>query len=147
MQCPYCRSTNNDVFNTRSTSFGTQIWRRRRCLDCKKPFTTYEQPDLGFLKVDDGGKKPLPYSRARLFSSIYLAFESVPNEAKTIDAVTNTVEAKILNLKSAVVTNNQIAEIVLSTLKHFSMPGFLRYLSKHTEVATKTDIKAALKKY
>jgi transcriptional repressor NrdR len=147
MKCPHCRSSKTDVFNTRSTSFGTQIWRRRRCLECNKPFTTYEQPDLSFLKVQNDTKKPAPYSRARLFSSIYLSFEGIKAEAKTIDAVTDTVEAKILELKLAEVTPLQIAEIVLSALKHFSMPAFLSYMSKHTIVANKSDIKNALKRY
>ncbi len=146
MKCPYCRSDNNEIFNSRSTRFETQIWRRRRCLDCSKAFTTYEQPDLSFLLVT-GGKKPAHYSRPRLFSSIYLAFEGVAGQAKTIDAVTDTVEAKLLDLKAAQVEPDQIAGIVLSTLKHFSMPAFLRYLSKHTDISSPSTLRAEIKKY
>jgi transcriptional repressor NrdR len=145
MKCPYCRSKSTDVFNSRSTSFGTQIWRRRRCLSCQKAFTTYEQPDLSFLKVQNDNKKPLPYSRAQLFSSIYLAFEGVPSEAKTIDAVTDTVESKLLDLKQNLITPLQIADVVLSTLKHFSSGAFLRYLGSHSHLQSAKALKNVLK--
>jgi transcriptional repressor NrdR len=163
MKCPFCRSSATEVYNTRTTKFASQIWRRRRCQTCHESFTTYEAADLSFLRVTAGSTstasepqarskaahlpKATRFSRARLFSSLYAAFLDVPHKDTTINAVTDTIETKLLDLQQTTITTQQIAAIVLSTLKHFNTPAFLRYLSTHTELATKTQLNQALKKY
>lgn len=148
MKCPICRENNNEVYNTRLTRFGTQTWRRRRCLNCGTNFTTYEQPDLKFLKIlSDTSKKTTPYSRASLFSSIYTAFAGSKAKPATIDAVTDNVEAKLLDLQDHTITTEQITDIVLSTLKHFDNAAFLRYLSDHVDMGSPGNLRQYLKRY
>src|SRR4051812_5090176 len=112
MKCPYCRSETTEVYNSRPTRFGSQIWRRRRCLGCHESFTTYEMIDLGFLKVVKKGGKKQRYSRAKLYSGIYGAFLSIPHKETTVDQVTDTIEAKILDTKKREITSSDIARIV-----------------------------------
>lgn len=147
MKCPFCRADTTDVFNSRPTRFGTQIWRRRRCLKCKESFTTYEQADLGFLKVIKKTGKKQRYSRAKLFSGIYGAFLTIPAKETTVDAVTDTVEAKILDTKKRDITSSEIAQIVLKTLKHFNTAAFMRYLSMQADIASPAQLKRELSKY
>jgi transcriptional repressor NrdR len=147
MKCPYCRKETTDVFNSRPTRFGTQIWRRRRCLSCKESFTTYEAIDLGFLKIIKKTGKKQRYSRAKLYSGIYGAFLSIPSKETTVDGVTDTVEAKILDTKKRELPSSDIARIVLITLKHFNTSAFLRYLAYQTDLANDAQLKRELKKY
>ena len=147
MKCPFCRETTTEVYNSRDTRFGNQIWRRRRCLSCHESFTTYEAPDLGFLKVIKKSGKKQRYSRAKLFSGIYGAFLSIPAKETTIDNITDTVEAKILDTKRAEITSTDIAKIVLTTLKHFNTAAFLRYLAYQADLANDAQLKKELKKY
>jgi transcriptional repressor NrdR len=147
MKCPFCRETTTDVYNTRSTKSGTQIWRRRRCLACNKTFTTYEQPDLGFVRVQTPVGKAQHYSRAKLFGSIYLAFEASRATSDTIDAVTDTVEGKILDTKLDLIPSTTIAGIILTALKHFDTSAFLRYLSSHSEVRSNRELRKIIGKY
>jgi transcriptional repressor NrdR len=147
MKCPYCRATATEVYNTRTTKFATQIWRRRRCTHCGHAFTTYETPDLSFLRVAPPQGKPQPYSRAHLFSSLYAAFLDIPHKPSTIDAVTDTIEAKILELSRSTITTAEIAAIILTTLKHFNDAAYLRYLATHAELASRAEFKKALRQY
>ena len=147
MKCPFCRESTTDVFNYRSTHFGTQIWRRRKCLSCNESFTTYEAPDLGFLKVTKPGRHSQPYSRAKLYSSIYAAFLDVPAKETAVDGLTDTIEAKILDTKSPSIKTEEIAAIVLSSLKRFNTTAFVRYLSTQTDLASAAQLKRELKKY
>jgi len=147
MKCPFCRRDNTEVFNTRTTKFGSQIWRRRRCLDCQKAFTTYESANLGFLRVTGSTRRKTPYSRSQLYASLSTAFLDIPHKPGTVDAITDTVEAKVLDLQQSDVSTTKIAAIVLSTLKHFNTAAFIRYLSTHTEVASSAQLKRELKKY
>lgn len=147
MKCPFCRADTTDVYNTRPTKEGTQIWRRRRCLECRESFTTYEQPDLGFLKVIKKTGKKQRYSRAKLYTGIYGAFARINAKETTVDAVTDTVEAKLLDLRQTEVSSQEIARVVLVTLKHFNMTAFVRYLASQTDLASDTQLKQELKKY
>lgn len=147
MKCPFCREKTTDVFNTRATRFGSQVWRRRRCLSCRESFTTYEQADLGFMKVIKKTGKKQRYSRAKLYSGIYGAFLSIPAKETTVDAVTDTVEAKILDTKKRELPTTEIAFIVLTTLKHFNTAAFVRYLAYQTDLASNGQLMRELKKY
>ena len=148
MKCPFCRQTSTEVYNTRTTKAATQLWRRRRCLSCHESFTTYEAPDLGFLKViKQHSQKPQRFSRAKLYNSLYGAFQGAPTKQDTVDAITDTIEAKVLDLKQSEVNSRDIARIVLITLKHFHTAAFLRYLSYQTELANDAQLKRELKKY
>lgn len=147
MKCPYCRHDTTEVYNSRDTKFGTQIWRRRRCTTCHESFTTYEAPDLGFLKVLKKSGKKQRYSRAKLYSGIYGAFLSIPSKETTVDAVTDTIEAKILDTRQREITSTEIARIVLTTLKHFNTAAFLRFLAYQADLASDAQLKKELKKY
>ena len=147
MKCPFCREDTTEVYNSRNTKFGTQVWRRRRCLSCHESFTTYEAPDLGFLKVIKKTGLKQRYSRAKLYSGIYGAFLSIKAKEDTVDAVTDTIEAKILDTKKAELSSAEIARIVLTTLKHFNTAAFVRYLAYHADLASDAQLKKELKKY
>lgn len=147
MKCPYCRGNTTDVYNTRTTKSGTQIWRRRRCLNCHESFTTYEAPDLTFLKVVKKGGRKEHYSRAKLYSGIYGAFLSIPRKETTVDAVTDTVESKLLDTKKRELPSQDIAAIVLLTLKHFNIAAFMRFLAYQTNPASPAELDKVLRKY
>ena len=147
MKCPFCRNNSTEVYNSRSTRFGTQIWRRRKCLSCNESFTTYEAPDLGFLKIVKKSGKKQRYSRAKLYSGIYGTFISVPAKETTVDAVTDTIEAKLLDTKKAELSSAEVAKIVLTTIKHFNTSAFLRYLAYQTDLTSDAQLKKELKKY
>ena len=147
MKCPFCRQDTTEVYNSRSTRFGTQIWRRRKCLSCHESFTTYEAPDLSFLKIVKKTGKKQRYSRAKLYSGIYGAFLSIAAKETTIDSVTDTIEAKLLDTKKAELNSAEVATVVLTTLKHFNTSAFLRYLTYHADLASDAHLAKELKKY
>lgn len=147
MKCPYCRAETTDVFNSRPTRFGSQIWRRRRCLECKESFTTYEMVDLGFLKVIKKNGTKQRYSRAKLFSGIYGAFLSVKDKETTVDSVTDTIESKLLDTKQSELSTDEIARIVMITLKAYNTSAFVRYLAYQTDLASSAQLKKELQKY
>jgi transcriptional repressor NrdR len=147
MKCPYCRQPVSEVFNSRTTKFGTQIWRRRRCSSCGQSFTTYEASDLSFLQVINKSGQAEGYSRAKLFTSIYAAFADLPDKPPVIDAITDTIEAKLLDLRQPQPTSEDIATIVLQTLKRYHTTAFVRYLSSQAQLTSQSQLRNELKKY
>ena len=138
MLCPFCQHTKTEVFNSRSTSMKTQVWRRRRCTSCKNVFTTYEAYDLGFLDVKQSDGAVKPYSRARLFSSIYIAFVgSRLADDQAIDNVTSTIEHRLQSLQKPLLHRDEIISVVVKSVRPLSITATMRYLADHPPTDSK----------
>lgn len=138
MLCPFCQHNKTDVFNSRPTAHKTQVWRRRRCLNCNNAFTTYEAYDLSYLDVTSGQKGAIPYSRARLFSSVYMAFSGsrVAND-QDIDNLTMTIEHKLQALQKPLLHRDEIVTLVVESIKPISVTAAMRYLADHPPTDSK----------
>lgn len=147
MKCPYCRSAETEVYNSRPTSANARIWRRRKCLQCRDSFTTYERPEIGFLKVLKKGGRKERYSRAKLFSGVYGAYLSIPDKERTVDKVTDDIESRLLDTRKREICSDDIAEIVLRVLKAENTAAFVRYLAYQTDLQSEAQLRRELRKY
>ena len=58
MVCPFCSHIETKVIDSRESSDGKVIRRRRECLKCRRRFSTYEQLELlNFVVVKKDGRK------------------------------------------------------------------------------------------
>ena len=59
MRCPFCKADNDKVIDSRSSTDGFVIRRRRECLECVRRFTTYERIEDTPIRVakKDGGRE------------------------------------------------------------------------------------------
>ena len=46
MHCPFCKTNETKVVDSRLVSEGDQVRRRRECLACNERFTTFEVAEL-----------------------------------------------------------------------------------------------------
>ncbi|MBL7036707.1 transcriptional repressor NrdR [Candidatus Microgenomates bacterium] len=149
MNCPYCESSQVMVVNSRKTSMGSQVWRRRRCNKCKLLFTTHENVNLTHLVVikKDGIKER--YSRSKLYSGVYsAAVSSRPRERRElVDKIVREAEKRILLLNRKEITSEEIGDMVLHSLKKLSPGVFLGYLTYHKNIEKTSQIKKEIKKY
>lgn len=147
MKCPYCGSNKTEVFNSRQTQNGSQIWRRRRCLACGEAMTSYERADLkSVLNITDHSSKPQPYSRTRLFLSVVQAFENT-RFLKDIDSILDTIEQNLLNQRLESIAKAEIVDVVLRTLKPIDMSAFMKYLADHIGPLGPRELNKLIKKY
>ena len=126
MICPFCLSDYTDVFNSRPSHSQSQVWRRRRCLECQNNFTTYERVDLKFIKINTKA-----YKKAKLYQSVLAAFEQSSGNLNQVDDVVDSIEMKIIRLPNSSVSSEDIINLVLNTLKSIDNRAFLYYLAKH----------------
>jgi transcriptional repressor NrdR len=73
MQCPYCKSTDSRVVDSRVASGGQVTWRRRECDDCQKRFTTYERVEHSLPNVVKRDGRRVPFDRDKLLHSLRVA--------------------------------------------------------------------------
>lgn len=149
MICPNCNSYQTFVINSRPTKSGLQTWRRRKCENCKKRFTTHEIIDLSHLIVIKRSGKKERFSRVKLYSGILWATIGVKikNREKVVDKITSGIEKEILLLKRKIIPTSEIGKIVLKHLYQAQVSVFLRFLSYHKNIQTEKQMKKELRSY
>jgi transcriptional repressor NrdR len=148
MVCPFCLHKKTEIFNSRRTKKLNSTWRRRRCLACKKEFTTREYIDAEKLfKVTSASGKPLPYQKSTLLLSLLQACDHLPNH-DDVFWLCETIEQKLIALAATseqLVTTDIIIAEALKVLKRFDTPAFVKYLSYHRTNLDIRDIKRQLR--
>lgn len=136
MECPFCHKYQTVVANSRLTKRGSQIWRRRQCLLCHEKFTTHEVIDLSHLVVVKKSGKTELYSRAKLYSGIYvdLVDSERVNRERLADRLTGEVEREILVLKKKRISSAEIGDIVLARLGKHNAAAFLKFLAYSKQI-------------
>lgn len=151
MNCPFCGSSQIVVANTRSTKSETQIWRRRKCLNCKSVFTSYEKIDLSCFVVEKRSGRRQRFNQAKLMSGIYKAMV----EGKGVDRgemaqrsekMVEEIEEKIIDLKQKVINSIQILDLVMQTVGKKDLGAAIRYWSYFQKQGSLRELKKTLKK-
>lgn len=134
MECPFCLHKKSEVYNSRSTNGGTAVWRRRRCLNCGKVFTTQEgfDPSGVWLVVD--GKNKNKYSRAKLAMSLLRACDHRLNQDNTAWYLFEAVEQQLYPIAAQheqKLTPQDITNKAAEILKRFDAAAYVKYISYH----------------
>jgi transcriptional repressor NrdR len=134
MICIYCKKE-TEVTNSRPKMRTPSVWRRRACLDCKQHFTSIELPDYEkALRVLGSTRKALPFSRDKLFLSLYKSLGHRSDALSSATALTATVIGRLLTKNpSADGTLNPraIAKVSLEALKRFDPLAAATYKAYH----------------
>lgn len=136
MECPFCHRLQTVVANSRLTRRGSQIWRRRLCLFCHGKFTTHEVIDLSHLVVVKKSGRTELYSRAKLYSGIYVDIvdSKKVNRERLADKLTAEIEKEILRLKKKRISSAEIGDIVLRKLGRQNAAAFLKFLAYSKQI-------------
>lgn len=129
MRCPFCRSMNDKVVNSRVCQDGDSIRRRRECLDCGKRFTTFEYIEAAETHVIKSDGRRETFDRRKLKSGIWKACEKRPVSEEDIDNVVAAIEKEIQNRMDAEVPAAEVGEMVLRNLRNLDQVAYIRFAS------------------
>ena len=129
MKCPFCGHAETQVVETRLSEDGGFVRRRRRCGSCDKRFTTYERPEVSFPNVVKKDGRRIEYDPAKLRASLALALRKRPVSTEQVDAATERIEEKLLNLGVREVPTHQLGELVMRELKKLDKVAYVRFAS------------------
>ena len=75
MKCPACKIDNDSVINSRTSTDGFSVKRRRECLnpECRRRFTTYERIEDSPLKVIKKDGSRINFDRNKILSGLHKA--------------------------------------------------------------------------
>lgn len=146
MLCPFCNNSETKVIDSRESSDGKVIRRRRECLKCRKRFSTYEQLELlNFVVVKKDGRKE-DYSRKKLESGIKKAFEKRPVDDRKIEEMVDEIEYKLHQKGNCEILSKEIGSLVLGKLKAVDDVAYLRFASVYKSFGSAESFKKEAEK-
>jgi transcriptional repressor NrdR len=133
MRCPRCGTQNDKVIDSRSSSDGAQIRRRRQCLDCDTRFTTYEQVFHETMRVRKRSGDYQEFDRRKLRNGIERACEKRPVSAEQIETIVERIITELENEFGREVTSEQIGERVMKHLRKLDEVAYVRFASVYRQ--------------
>lgn len=133
MKCPACSHPESKVIDSRPTSEGASIRRRRECLHCQRRFTTYEIiEDVPMIVVKKDNSREA-YDRNKLLSSIIRACDKRKISKADMEAIVNDIEFTLQNSLHNEIPTSFIGEMVMRRLKELDEVAYVRFASVYRQ--------------
>ena len=133
MRCPFCKQNNDRVIDSRSSSEGYAIRRRRECSDCGRRFTTYERIEETPLRVVKKDNSRVPFDRNRILQGLLKACEKRPVSSEQLDQVVDRVERQCMEAFDKEVPSKVIGNLIMQELRHLDQVAYVRFASVYRE--------------
>lgn len=127
MRCPYCRSNDDKVVDSREASESTAIRRRRECLSCGRRFTTYERVEEAPLVILKRAGATEPFLAAKLRSGIQRSAAGRLDDS-AVDQLVADVEEELRAIGGEV-PSDRVGMAVLERLRGLDHVAYLRFAS------------------
>jgi transcriptional repressor NrdR len=139
MRCPYCKADNDRVIDSRASSDGFAIRRRRECLGCKRRYTTYERAESTPLRVVKKDGARAAFDQRNIRNGLLRACEKRPVASEQLDAVVERVERQCLEAFDKEVPTKVIGNLIMEELKQLDQVAYVRFASVYREFQDVTE--------
>ncbi len=129
MRCPFCKSDNDRVIDTRPSEDGGVIRRRRECLECKKRYTTHEKLEHSPLKIIKKDNSREPFEKEKITAGITRALRKRPVGPEEIDNIVDSIEREVIESNEREVESTKIGEIIMRHLRERDKVAYVRFAS------------------
>jgi transcriptional repressor NrdR len=128
VRCPWCGGDDDRVVDSRQSSSGDSVRRRRECLLCRRRFTTVERvTEIAVAVVKRSGERE-PFDRAKIERGVRAAAKNRPVVEEEIRALAEAVEDHVRG-RGPEVTSETIGKAVLERLRSLDEVAYLRFVS------------------
>jgi len=143
MRCPFCNADKDHlkVIDSRTGEGGRAIRRRRRCLNCKKRFTTYEriEENVRLTVVKKDGTR-VPFDRQKLLTGLERACYKRPVKLDQLQQIVDEVEEEVHRGFDKEVPSQRIGELVIDRLRRLDQVAYVRFASVYRRFKTLDDL-------
>ncbi len=133
MRCPFCRTDNDKVIDSRASQDGYAIRRRRECLNCKRRYTTYEKIEEAQIRVvkKDGVREP--FDRDKIKRGLEKACWKRPVADQQIEQVVSAIENEVYSTCDSEIDSRVLGEVVMRHLRQLDQVAFVRFASVYRQ--------------
>lgn len=133
MRCPYCKSDNDRVIDSRASADGFAIRRRRVCRECGRRYTTYERVEGASLRVVKKSGARVEFDRQKILAGLLRACEKRPVSVDQLEQLVDRVERQCMEAFDKEVPSKVIGELVIQELPALDQVAYVRFASVYRE--------------
>ena len=133
MKCPFCNHNEDKVVDSRETSEGAAIRRRRECLNCGRRFTTYEYVEKTALMVIKKDGRREAFNREKIYNGLLKACQKRPISMDKLEKLISEVEMEIQKKFDQEVDSKHIGELVVEKLAAVDDVAYVRFASVYRQ--------------
>jgi transcriptional repressor NrdR len=129
MRCPSCGDTQTRVIDSRLVREGSEIRRRRECVECGRRFTTRERLDEALPKIVKKDERREDYARDKLVSSLQKACQKRPLSVDALERLVDRIEKRLQELGEKEVASRRLGDWVMDELIRLDAVAAARFAS------------------
>lgn len=135
MRCPACGSLEDKVLETRTTSNGTAMRRRRECLACGFRFTSYERVEDKPITIIKKNGDIQPFDIRKIERSLRICTDKRNITQEKIDDLVHSIEEAIQIQAGPKheITSTAIGEEILKKLYTLDPVAYVRFASVYRQ--------------
>ncbi|MFA5420852.1 MAG: transcriptional regulator NrdR [Patescibacteria group bacterium] len=129
MKCPVCHFEDTKVIDSRVSSDGFLIRRRRSCLKCDFRFSTHEEMEILDLTVTKRDGRRESYNRDKIISGLKKALEKRDVSEEDFKKLVYRIERDLQVVNKDEINSKDVGDIVMKNLKKVDKIAYIRYAS------------------
>ena len=146
MRCPFCAHPESKVIDSRASTAGDVIRRRRECESCGRRFTSRERVEdvLPVVVKKDGVREP--FEREKVLHGVRLACNKRPVAMERIEQFIDELERELVEGEAKEVSSQQIGERVMRKLRELDEVAYVRFASVYRSFRDIDEFRSELDK-
>ncbi|CDL82714.1 MULTISPECIES: transcriptional regulator NrdR [Xenorhabdus] len=129
MHCPFCAAVDTKVIDSRLVGDGSQVRRRRQCLECHERFTTFEIAELVMPRVIKSDDMREPFDEEKLRRGMQKALEKRPVSSDDVEMAISHIKSQVRATGEREIPSKMIGNFVMDALKKLDKVAYIRFAS------------------
>ncbi|WP_340610980.1 transcriptional regulator NrdR [Xenorhabdus bharatensis] len=129
MHCPFCAAVDTKVIDSRLVGDGSQVRRRRQCLECHERFTTFEIAELVMPRVIKSDDVREPFDEEKLRRGMQKALEKRPVSSDDVEIAISHIKSQVRATGEREIPSKMIGNFVMDALKKLDKVAYIRFAS------------------
>jgi transcriptional repressor NrdR len=146
MYCPVCNNKDSKVVDSRISTEGVSVRRRRECEKCAYRFSTLEEVELLDVTVVKRDGRREGYNRDKMIEGLKKSMQKRSYTDEKFDKLVRNIERDIQKKKRSQLTSEEIGEIIMRHLKRFDKVAYIRFASVYRQFEDVKTFEAELAK-
>ena len=144
MRCPFCKTDETKVVDSRLVADGDQVRRRRECMSCHERFTSYETAELLMPSIikHDGSREP--FNEQKLRAGMMRALEKRPVSSEQIELAINQIKHFLQATGERELKSFDVGRCVMDQLRELDKVAYVRYASVYLSFQDIDEFQKAL---
>lgn len=129
MKCPFCKSLDTKVVDTRPAENDRSVRRRRECLDCHRRFTTYERYETNSVMVVKRDTSRELLDPKKILRGMQRSCDKRKVSMEELESAVKEIEFEINHMNVKEIESYQIGEMIMKKLLEIDEVAYIRFAS------------------